>query len=157
MIAASATREPFLRLTTTQIISQIHLQENINPFRANSSAHLESITKERHTTTTTTNAIILFSGEQVSKFKPVNIRNCYPEWERITSDSNILEIVRNGLSINFEYIPHKHSPHQYKRAHEEASVIDNEIKRIFLKRAIIPTTLEKQDSFSKTRANPLLG
>lgn len=155
MIAASATREPFLRLTTTQIIIQIHLQKNINPFRANSTAPLESITKERHTTTT--NAIILFSGERVSQFKAVNIRNCYPEWERITSDSKILELVRNGLSINFEYIPHKYSPHQYKRAHEEASVIDNEIKRILLKRVITPTTLEKQDSFLKTRLNPSQG
>ena len=133
------------------------LQKNTNPSRATSTAPLESKTKEGHTTTATTNAVIIFSAEQVSKFKVVNIRKCYPEWERITSDSKILEIVRNGLSINFEYIPHKYSPHQHKRAHDEASVTDNEIKRILLKRVIIPTTIEKQDSFSKTRLNPLQG
>lgn len=73
--------------------------------------------------------------------------NFYYEWERITADSKILGIVRNGLSINFEYNPHKCSPNQYRRALEETSVIDKKIKKL-LKNAIIPTTAEKPDFFS---------
>ena len=123
--------DPFLRLTTSQIISQAHLQKTTNSFQANSLALLESRTKEGIQLNTklkvNTDPNIHFLEEQVSKFKAGNIRNCYHEWERITSDSKILEIVRNGLSINFEYIPHKCSPHRYPRAFEEASVINNEI------------------------------
>ena len=50
--------------------------------------------------------------------------------------------------MNFEYIPHKCSPHRYPRAPEEASVINNEIKKLLLKGVIIPTSIEKQDFFS---------
>ena len=95
-----------------------------------------------------TNRNIHFLEEQVSKFKSDNIRNCYQEWERIRSDSKVLETVRNGLSIHFEYIPHKFSPHRYPRALEKASVICNEIKKLLLKRVIIPTTIGKKDFFS---------
>ena len=72
--------------------------------------------------------------------------NCYYEWERITADSKTLEIVRNGLSINFEYNPHKCSPNQYPRAFEETSAIDKKIKK--LKNVMNPTTVEKPDFFS---------
>ena len=103
---AGTTRDPFLRLTTPQIISQACLQKTTNPFQANSFAPSENGTKEGIQPNTTlkvnTNPNIHFLEEQVSKFKAGNIRNCYHEWERITSDFKILEIVRNGLSINFE-------------------------------------------------------
>ena len=83
------------------------------------------------------------------------MRNCYNEWKRIISVSKTLEIVRNGLSINFEYIPHKDSPHRYARALEEASVINNEIKKLLLKGVIIPTSIiEKQDFFSNIFLRP---
>ena len=72
------------------------------------------------------------------------------EWERIKSHSNILQIVRNALSINLESIPHKCSHCWYLKALEEASVTDNEIKKLPLKIVIIPTKIEKQDLFSNT-------
>ena len=37
-----------------------------------------------------TNSNILFLEERLSKFKVGNIRNCYHEWERCTSDAKIL-------------------------------------------------------------------
>ena len=47
---AGTTSDPFLRLTTPQIITQAHLQKTTNPFQGNSLTPLESGTKEGHTT-----------------------------------------------------------------------------------------------------------
>ena len=65
-----------------------------------------------------------------------------------------MEIERNGLSINFEYIPHKCSPHRYPRTLEEASAINNEVKKLLLKGVIIPTSIEKQNFFSNIFVRP---
>ena len=64
------------------------------------------------------------------------------------------EIGRNGLSINFEYILHKCSPHRYPRPLEEASVINNEIKKTSLERSYHPNNRETgffSNIFCKTK------
>ena len=61
-------------------------------------------------------------------YRAGNIKNCYEQWSSITSDTNILNIIHEGLELDFLTIPPSKGPYQYGRNKEESVIIDEEIK-----------------------------
>ena len=41
----------------------------------------------------------------VEKFKGGNIRNCFEKWANITQDQYVLNIVKFGLTMEFDEVP----------------------------------------------------
>lgn len=83
------------------------------------------------------------SVAQALPFKAGRIQYYLNEWETISSDRNILDIV-NGCQIAFKsYTPHqvKH-PKEIKFSNAELGFIDTEIQRLLEKGVIVPSCHE---------------
>ena len=64
------------------------------------------------------------------------------QWKEITSDENILSMIR-GLQISLTELPDQHKiPHEIKMSSEETVAADEMISKLLKKQAIIPWTLE---------------
>ena len=84
-----------------------------------------------------------FSVAQALPFKANRIQYYLNEWETISSERNILDIVK-GCQIEFKSnTPHemKH-PKEIKFSNVETRFIDTEIKRLLEKGAIVPSCHE---------------
>ena len=73
---------------------------------------------------------------QVINFQAGNISSKYRYWRRLTSDSHILNIVRDGLKLEFSSDPPEREPFEYPRGKAEYDTIDNEISQL-LKKGVI--------------------
>ena len=70
--------------------------------------------------------------------KPVagNIKNYLPEWEKLTNDKNVLNLV-TGYDIELENMPiQKIEPHPINFSQEEKTFVANEIEKLLEKGVI---------------------
>lgn len=70
-------------------------------------------------------------------FKAGNIAKYYSLWESLTHDNFILNIVREGLKIDFFDMPKRHNPHQSHMSLSECNAVDKEIQMLLSKHVIV--------------------
>ena len=76
--------------------------------------------------------------DKVKNFNAGNIQNYYRNWIEFTSDNRILDIVKNGLKLNFiEKLPSR-NPFEHPRSEKECQVISNEIHNLIIKKVVEP-------------------
>ena len=77
-----------------------------------------------------------------------NIKNFIENWKEITSDSIILDIVENGLKIDFLSIPGNLTVPQIPHCASEQEIITTEIKYLLRKGVIVEGSSESGDFIS---------
>ena len=86
---------------------------------------------------------------RVDSFKAGNIRNYVHNWKKITSDKNIIDIVTDGLQLNFTDCPPQGSePFEYPRGQNEHYTINEEVNKLLAKEVIKPCGRETGEYFS---------
>ena len=86
---------------------------------------------------------------RVDSFKAGNIRNYAHNWKKITSDKNIIDIVTDGLQLNFTDCPPQGSePFEYPRGQNEHYTINEEVNKLLAKEVIKPCGRETGEYFS---------
>ena len=90
----------------------------------------------------------------MENYKAGNISNCLAEWQKITSDSHILDIVENRLRLDFIDSPPVCTPYEYGRNKEESIIIDEEIQKLLKKKVIKITNIYNDDFFSSVFTRP---
>ena len=68
----------------------------------------------------------------MEQYKGGNIKNYLYNWENITSDPYILQIIKYGLKLEFESMPLKQR-HQIHLSFSEMNIIDTEIENLLKK------------------------
>ena len=92
---------------------------------------------------------------KVRNFRAGNVRHHYKEWRSLTSDKNILGIVRNGLKLNFQNDPLGKAAFEYSHAEAEFNIIDDEVDKLLSKCVITNTiTDEEGEYFSNLFTRP---
>ena len=81
-------------------------------------------------------------------FRAGGITSALQNWEKLTSDSNIIGVVKYGLTLQFTSPPSLTPPHVYALNAADSVLVDSEIANLLRKGAICPTTIEKSDFFS---------
>ena len=71
---------------------------------------------------------------KADKFQGGNLRNNFPAWINITSDTFILNIVQQGLKLGFTGDILTNVPFEYKRSQLEQSIIDEEVRKLIRER-----------------------
>ena len=80
--------------------------------------------------------VCTYSQNMPVKFRAEGIKFCVPEWQKITSDANILGMVK-GVSLEFGKLPiQKHIPRQIKFSESEKIAVDDEIQKMLSKKVI---------------------
>ena len=110
---------------------------------ANSATILPTWTQQAQVSPNTDKLIFL-----ADNYKAGNIASALPQWETLTSDKNILSIVKYGLPIQFESLPHPQTPYKYSLNAQDTAMVDREITSLLTKGAIIPTDVQPTDYFS---------
>ena len=67
--------------------------------------------------------------------------NCTSNWESLTTDYFILDIIKNGLKLTFTDIPQSNSPFQYPRPNMKRDIIGEEVEKL-LHKGIITVSKE---------------
>ena len=81
-------------------------------------------------------------------YKGGNI-SCYvTNWEKLTSDVNIISIVKYGLTLRTREKPRGNKPHAYGCSELEQTLLTQEINSLVKKRIIIPSDIQSGDYFS---------
>ena len=75
--------------------------------------------------------------QDIQSFQAGNITKHYALWRNLTNDNFILNIVQDGLKIDFYDKPQEHRAHASHFGHSECTAIDNEIQALLLKHVII--------------------
>ena len=88
------------------------------------------------------------SNKSTSEFVAGNIKNFIENWKEITSDSIILDIVENGLKIDFLNIPDNLKVPQILHCVSEQEIITTEIKSLLRKGVIVESSRESGDFIS---------
>ena len=89
-----------------------------------------------------------YLNKKIQLFKGGQLKSYYSEWEKLTSDSEILNTVR-GLSIDFVNEPCQYKcPKPYSLSIFEQSVIDSEISKLLSKGVIAISWHEPGEFFS---------
>ncbi len=70
------------------------------------------------------------------------------EWQRITSDRDILSIIETGIEIEFHSVPTQESIRETKIKQEMEGFLEAEIQKFLNKGIIVPTVKEQGDFFS---------
>ena len=86
--------------------------------------------------------------QKVDTYRAGGIRHHYQAWKKLTSDSFILDIVQKGLKLNFISDTPSKGPFEYPRSASETNVIDDEIKKLLIKKVITRTHVGEGDYFS---------
>ena len=93
------------------------------------------------------------------------MKNYFTVWQKITSNRVILDIIKNGLKINFKERPGITSAPKIPHGEQKIKIINTEIKKLLVKAAIIDCerdkggfistifTRQKKDGFLKTTLN----
>ena len=82
------------------------------------------------------------SNKSTSGFVASNIKNFIENWKEITSDSIILDIVENGLKIEFLNIPCNLKVPQISHCVSEQEIITTEINSLLRKGVIVLSSKE---------------
>ena len=98
--------------------------------------------------------IIRIAKQKVQSFKAGQIAKYVHQWELLTSDPEILDIVQ-GAHIDFEYMPEQHVPPMSNDfSQSETKLIDLEIEKLICKGVIKPCSKESNDFVSKIFLRP---
>ena len=84
----------------------------------------------------------------VDNFRAGGIRHHLDTWRAFTSDKYILDIVENGLKLNFTADAPSKVPFEYKRSQNETRVIDEEVFKLLSKEVISASCVNNGDYFS---------
>lgn len=77
-----------------------------------------------------------------------NVRNHVKFWETLTSDPNVINIIKYGLVLKFDSFPSPRPPFVYNLNSTDASLVDSEVASLLTKGAIQPTSVYEDDYFS---------
>ena len=95
-----------------------------------------------------------YLNTQVDCFKAGRIKESYHIWEKLTSDSEVLNTVK-GLTIEFNRTPYQvRVPNQKKFSIEERHTVESEIKKLLDKRVIQPSEHEPNEYISTVFLRP---
>ena len=84
----------------------------------------------------------------VAEFQGGNIKNFASNWEKLTSDKNIISIVKYGLTIRFRELPSPSRPFQMECSEAEKPIVQSEIQKLLHKRVIHSSDCTPNDFFS---------
>ena len=88
------------------------------------------------------------------KYEGGGISHHQKEWNTLTQDRDILNILEQGLSLRLDKTPEPHPPHQHKLSTTDSNIIDQEIMKLLQKRVIIETKVGPTDVFSPIFIRP---
>ena len=92
--------------------------------------------------------------QKVKHFSAGHIKNFVTNWEKLTSDNVILDIVKNGLKLNFtSEVPQK-GPFEYPRSKQDTSIISTEVDKLLQKGVITECNVVDGDYFSSLFTTP---
>ena len=101
----------------------------------------------------------------MKKFVAGNLKNFYLNWKSITNDETILDIIKNGLKIDFKERPINIFVPGIRHSTKEKEIINSEVQKLLDKGVIVQCdsepndfvstvfTGEKKDGFSRTILN----
>jgi len=92
--------------------------------------------------------------DEVDNYKAGNIINFYTNWFKYTKNYWILDIVKNGLSLDFLEIPKQNNINQMFLSKEEEQIIDTEIIKLLNKGVIEQTQTESGEYISSLFTRP---
>ena len=81
----------------------------------------------------------------VAQYTGGKLHKHYAEWANITTDFFILDTMKNGLSLEFQYFPSTSAPAQHPVSAQESEVIRIEIAKLLKKQVINLTSFDKGD------------
>ena len=88
-------------------------------------------------------------------FIPGNIKNCYDEWAKLTTNSYILSIVRHGLLLDFiEHPDLSYTVPTHNFSPEQKVIISTEVNRLATLKVITPATLKPNSFLSNIFTTP---
>lgn len=93
-------------------------------------------------------------NQEVSVNRAGNIRNHSHLWRHITQDEYILDIVENGLKLNFKDEVPSNSPFEHKLSARDSDTISREISKLLDKGVITISKYENNDFFSSLFVRP---
>ena len=67
------------------------------------------------------------------------LNHYYEHWKKFTSDTFILDIIKNGFKLDFNEIPFQHCCSNSPLSKEEMSIINSEIQKLKSKKVIVNT------------------
>ena len=109
--------------------------------------------------------LVSCGDKNAKNFTVGNLKNYFTVWQKITSNRVILDIIKNGLKINFKERPGITSAPKIPHGEQKIKIINTEIKKLLVKAAIIDCerdkggfistifTRQKKDGFLKTTLN----
>ena len=98
--------------------------------------------------------LVNISRGKVDSFRAGQIANYYNQWKLLTSDPEILDIVR-GAHIDLEQLPVQKSPPKSNNFSDcESKLIDIEINKLLSKGVITPCRSEKHEFISRIFLRP---
>ena len=92
--------------------------------------------------------------KKVQNYSAGNIQHFLHKWKELTSDKHILNIVQDGLLLNFAGEPPNKGAFEYPRSKKEFDLIDSEVKALIDKGVVSYTTIEDGDYFSNLFTTP---
>ena len=79
----------------------------------------------------------------VTKFTGGNTKLFAKNWEKLTSDTYILDIIKNGLRLDFKEFP-QNRQYQFKALKdEELNIVKEEVQKLLSKQVICESNREK--------------
>ena len=88
---------------------------------------------------------VLYSD--VENFEGGKLKYYYEHWKKYTSDTFILDIITNGLKLDFNEIPFQHCCNNFPLSREEMSIMNSEIQKLKSKKFIVNTDKEQGITF----------
>ena len=92
--------------------------------------------------------------QEVHSFQSGNISNFLSHWEDLTCDTYILDIVKNGLPLDFLQFPEQTFYNACNLTQEENLILDKEIIKLLEKRIVVETFHEKDEFISNLFTRP---
>ena len=78
-------------------------------------------------------ADVLYSD--VENFEGGKLKYYYEHWKKYITDTFILDIIKNGLQLDFNEIPFQHCCKNFPLSKEEMSIIYSEIQNLISKKS----------------------
>ena len=89
---------------------------------------------------------VLYSD--VEDFKGGKLKYYYEHWKKYTSDTFMLDIIKNELKLNFNEIPFQHCHNNFPLSEEEMSIINSEIQKLKSRKVVVNTYKRTGDYIS---------
>ena len=83
----------------------------------------------------------------VENFEGGKLKYYYEHWKKYTSDTFILEIIKNGLKLDLNEILFQHCCNNFPLSKEEMSIINSEVQKLKSKKVIVNKDKEQGITF----------